>query len=43
VQEFEALTLPRGRLKTAGERRLMRFDPAAESNFVQSRFNSTNG
>jgi hypothetical protein len=43
MEEFERLALPKGRLKTAGERRLMRFDPAAESSFVNSRFNSTNG
>jgi hypothetical protein len=43
MQEFEQLALPKGRLKTSGERRLRRFDPATESSFVNSRFNSTNG
>lgn len=41
--EFEQLALPKARTKTAGERRLKRFDPTAESSFTQSRFNSTNG
>jgi hypothetical protein len=43
VQEFETLALPKARARTAGERRGRRFDPAKESNFVNSRFNSTNG
>jgi hypothetical protein len=41
--EFESLALPKARLKTSGERRTKRFDPAGESSFVRSRFNSTNG
>jgi len=43
MQEFETLALPKARSRTAGERRAKRFDPAKESNFVNSRWNSTNG
>ena len=43
MQEFETLALPKARTRTAGERRAKRFDPAKESNFVTSRWSSTNG
>lgn len=43
MTEFERLALPKGRSKDAGERKMHRFNPAAESTFVRSRFYSTNG
>ena len=43
MQEFEQLALPKGRIKTAGERKGARFNPSQDSNFVNSRFYSTNG
>lgn len=41
--EYTSFTLPRARVKSNAEKRAKRFDPTAESNFTNSRFNSTNG
>lgn len=43
MEEFERVALPKARVKTSGERKTKRFDPAAECSFVNSRRNSTNG
>ena len=41
--EFERVTLPRARKTDGNEKKSRRYDPASESRFVNSRYNSTNG
>lgn len=42
-QKYDSSTLPWAILKDAGERKVYRYDPTRESNFLRSRWNSTNG
>jgi len=43
LAEFQQLKLPAARKADGNERKRRRFDPTAESRFVQSRYYSTNG
>ena len=43
LMEYHQVILPKARVKNAGERKVRRFDPVAESRWVNSRRFSTNG
>ncbi len=42
-QEYTSTVLPSAMLKDSGERKDRRYDPTKQSNFIRSRYGSTNG